>query len=142
MSKPKAVIDLPKFGIQSSTILFLEGPQVAGAKNIRNMIDAAMKTKFVISFDVIRENFTIDTDGAAVMVRMAGSSVSRNVALLSERWMRCYSHTFHNSMKQAIHRCASDSTLVKVSDDFKSMKKLRKTLSAIGGTPSFQLVSF
>lgn len=40
IQKPKTVVDAPKFGIETSTILFLEGPNVASAENIRSMLNS------------------------------------------------------------------------------------------------------
>lgn len=66
------------------------------------------------------------TDGAAIMARMAGSSVSWRIVSLDERWMSCFVHALSNSVKVAMVACAADPVLVKVSGDFKAMKRIVK----------------
>ena len=82
-----SVMEAPKFGIKTSTILFLEGPSVANAANITSMLDENLRNHFGVDFNSIRKNFTIVTDGAAVMARVAVSSVSTRIATLDEKSM-------------------------------------------------------
>ena len=132
MKKPKSLLDTPVFRLESSTILLLEGPEVANAENIRSMLNDNLQSRFGVDFKSISESFTIVTDGAPVMARMAGSSTSRRVASQSEKWMRCYLHTLDNCMKHAMNNCQSDSTLKKLLDDFKSMKRIVEDSKRVG----------
>lgn len=122
MKLSKNVVAFPKFSIKTSTILFMEGPSRSDALSIRNMIDENLTREYGIDLNAIQNSFTLVTDGAANMARMAGSSVSRRIAALDERWMRCLAHVLSISMKDAVKCCALDPLLVKISHDFKAMK--------------------
>jgi len=122
--RPKSVLDLPKFQLKTSTILFVEGPPVGTANNIRSHLDSNLKSQFGTSFDAIQKNYTVVTDGAAVMACVAGSSVSRALAPLDQTWMRCHVHVLHNVMKHMMKNCNTDQILIKIAEDFKSMKKV------------------
>jgi len=124
VTTPRAPHAKPKFGIKTSTILFIEGPSIASADNIRDILDQNLRTEYGITFDTIQETFTLVTDGAAVMAKMAGSSVSVNIAIPDEGWMRCYVHILHNTMKEVMKACLSDEKLKRIAVDFQTMKKI------------------
>ena len=131
--RPRNVLEVPKFGLKTGTILFLEGPEINNAESIRSLIDTHLEAKFGVSFDSLQKKFTVVTDGATVMERVAGCSVSRRLAPLEEKWMRCFAHVLSNLLKFAMNNCTSDGVLVKIADDFRLLKKLLNTLSAMGG---------
>ena len=58
------------------------------------------------------------------MVRLAGSSVSRNEYEPDEGWMRCYVHMLNNAMKSARDVIQKDPLLCRVATDFNAMKKI------------------
>jgi len=72
----------------------------------------------------MHNNFTLVTDGAAVMAKMSGSSSSRNIAIPDEGWMRCYVHVLHNCMKAVMKSCQNDELLLNIHDDFIAMKRI------------------
>jgi len=114
----------PTYGIKTNTILFVEGPGKANAVNIKEMLDKNLQRDYGINFDTMHKTFTLVTDGAAVMAKMAGSSVSESIAIPDEKWMRCYVHVLHNTMKAVMEECTGDDTLDKIGEDFKAMKKI------------------
>lgn len=126
MKRSKAFLDAPVFGLKTTTILFIEGPAVGNAANIRHVLDSNLKRQFGMSFEAIQKNFSIVTDGAAVMACVAGSSVSRRLAPLDQTWMRCFVHVLNCVMKAAMADLSTDTLLTKVSDDFKAMKRIVK----------------
>ena len=77
-----------------------------------------------MDFDAIRNKFTLVTDSAAVMARVAGSLVSRQIAAPDHRWMRCFVYVLNNCMKATIEACKLDSIMDKIVTDFKSMKRI------------------
>ena len=85
MVRPRNVLEVPKFGLKTSKTLFLEGPEINNAENIRSLIDTYLEAKFGVSFDSLQKNLTVVTDGAAVMARVAGCSLSRRLAPLDEK---------------------------------------------------------
>jgi len=117
-------LDKPEFNMKTTTVLFVEGPTVGNAVNIRGLLDTNLQREYGTSFDSIQKNFTIVTDGAAVMACVAGSSVSRNIAPLDQTWMRCFVHVLNNVMKDTMENCVTDEILVKISQDFKAMKRI------------------
>lgn len=48
-----------RFGLKSSSFLFLEGPSVTSADMIRSMSDYNLKSQYGISFDTVRNMFTM-----------------------------------------------------------------------------------
>jgi len=64
------------------------------------------------------------TDGAALMAKTVGSSVSLNRAFYDETWMRCIVYMLHNCMKAVMEVIASDEALKETIKDFNAMKKI------------------
>lgn len=122
----KTIHAAPTFDMKTTTILFVEGPRVGTAINIRSLLGTKLLEQYNTSLEDMQKNFTVVTDGAAVMACVAGSSVSRNIAPLDQTWMRCFVHVLHNSMKAAMESCTTDDILVKTAEDFNSMKKIVK----------------
>ncbi len=78
------------------------------------------------------------------MARVAGSSVSKRIAGLNQRWMRCYVHDSNNMIKSAMDNCTTDTVLVKIAADFMSVKRKSRIQSGMDGTALYLLdfVSF
>lgn len=66
------------------------------------------------------------TDGAAVMSRVANFSVSPDLHVPHEIWMRCLTHLLNNSMKAVMSHCSTSDILLPVIQDFHAMKKTIK----------------
>ena len=124
ISEGRTVLERPSFTIQSSTILFLESPDVASGQNMRSCIDEKLRACYGVDFNSIQKQFTIVTDGAASMARMANSSVSLRVAPRDQKWMRCYVHVLQKCMQSVFENCSDDPLLSKVSSDFKFVKRI------------------
>jgi len=122
--KAAGILATPTFGIETSTILFLEGPEVGNAENIRSLLDVNLQKEYGLDFNTIQKSFSMVTDGAAVMAKMAGSSVSLNKAIPDESWMRCFVHMLHNCMKAVMEDIASDDVMKEIVKDFVTMKKI------------------
>ena len=102
MNKQSSVLTEVKYCIKSSTVLSFEVPGVNDADNIRKALDQNMREQIGTSFSSIQKQFTLVNDGAAVMARLAGSSVSRRIAVLDEMWVRCIARILNNIMKESI----------------------------------------
>jgi len=114
IQKTSGLLAPPTFGIKTSTILFMEGPTVANADNIRGMLESSLEKEYGITLDTIQKTFSMVTDGAAVMAKTAGSSVSLNIAVPDETWMRCLVHMLHNCMKAVMEVIVSDDVLKEI----------------------------
>ena len=79
MEKTKTLLELPRFSIKDSTILFIEGPDVSSGANKRELLDKNLRLMYGVDFVSIQKQFTIVTDGEASVARMANSSVSSRV---------------------------------------------------------------
>ncbi len=72
--------------------------------------------------DNILGGFTMVTDGAAVMARVANASVSREIQEPDETWMSCMADTLNSTMRTVLATQCETSTLQVVVNDFRSMK--------------------
>ncbi len=128
--------DSPSFEIQNSMFLFVEGLSVANAYNIRAKLDEELQRQYGVSLSSLTQFHAMFTDGAAVMARVAGSSVSPNIAQIDHKWMRCGVHILNNLMKDVIADCSGHPVLGVLAQDFKSMKRIMED-SKRGGWNSF-----
>lgn len=67
-------------------------------------------------------DFTIVTDRAASMARVANASVSRYIHVPDEAWMRCMAYFFNDTMKSVIASYSCSATFLVVAEDFRLMK--------------------
>ena len=84
------------FSIISSTVSFVEGPDVGSGANKRAIFDKNLRSLHGVDFNSIQKQFTIVTDGEASMARIANSSVSSRAWPSDKKWMRCYVHALQN----------------------------------------------
>ena len=113
-----------EFKIRNVTLLVTEAPDHPNAKNIRQCINAALVHKYGTTMDFFTKGFTMVTDSAAIITKVAGASVSRDLHCPDETWMGCLAHMLNNTMKFVIaNRCTND-VLGIVLQDFRSMKKI------------------
>ncbi len=124
IAEGRTVLERPSFTIKDSTILFLESPDVASGQNMRSCIDENLRAYYGVDFNSMQKQFTIVTDGAAAMARMANSSVSLRIAPRDQKWMRCYVHVLQKSMQSVFESCSDDPLLNKISSDFKFVKRI------------------
>ena len=99
-------------------------PAVASACNIRKALNDVLQQKFNTLLNTFLKRFTIVTDGAAVMARVANASVSREIQASDENCMRCMAHFLNNSMKTVMSQCKKVATPSVVAEDFRAMKKI------------------
>ncbi len=85
----KGPFDSSLFNMKNVTLLLIEGLETPSAQNIKNCLNAALLDKYELSMDHFFRGFTIVTDGAAVMAKVANASVSRGIHTSDETWMRC-----------------------------------------------------
>lgn len=76
--------DTPSFEIQNSTLLLAEVPPSSNAYIIRAKRDLELQRQYEFSSSSLTQFHAITTDGAAVMVRVAGSSASQNISKLDQ----------------------------------------------------------
>ncbi len=67
---------------------------------------------------------TVVIDGAAVMARVANVSVSRDIHVPDERWMKCIGHNRNNVMKSSMASYKDSLILQAVFQYFRVMKKI------------------
>ena len=65
------MLEQPKFSISATTILFVEGPDVSTAKNLRAYVDNQLKLNYGVDFHSMQQTFTVVT----VLGKPCGSSV-------------------------------------------------------------------
>ncbi len=82
--------------------LLLESPSVSSAANLRTAIDDSLRAHNGVSISELQKSFTIVTDGAAVIAKVAGSSVSRTRSSTDHKWMRCMVHVLNNVVKYSL----------------------------------------
>ena len=87
-----------EFKIRNVTLLVTEAPDHPNAKNIRQCINAALVHKYGNTIDVFTKGFTMVTDSAAAMPKLAGASISRDLHCPDETWMGCLAHMLNNTM--------------------------------------------
>ena len=88
----KKALEDPMFAIWNLTLLLVEGPSVSNARNIRDALYTALLEKYEIGLDHFMKYFTMVTDSAAVMARVANASVSHDKHEPDETWMGCHAH--------------------------------------------------
>ncbi len=109
MNKQSSVLTEVKYSIKNSTVLSFEVPRVYDADNIRKVLNQNLREQVGTSFSSIQKQFTLATDGAAVMARLAGSSVSHRIAVLDERWICCIAHILNKITKKYRRLCKRSS---------------------------------
>ena len=94
------------------------------ARNIHLTLEDALRYKYGIELCNSMKNFTMVTDGAAVMVRVANASVSLDLHVPDETWMRYMTHILNNFMKKAMTSCSQSDILLVGAHDFHAVKKI------------------
>ena len=120
----KSTFNKFEFRISAQALLLVQGPSVSNARNIRLTLEDALRDKYGIELCLLLENFTMDTDGAAVMARVASASISPDLHVPNEIWMRCMPHLLNNAVKKAMASCSQSDILLVVAHDFHAMKKI------------------
>ena len=122
--KGQTVLEVPRFCMRATTVLLTESPEVGNAVNVRAHLTQCLSSLYGIDFHSIQKTFTVVTDGAPVMARIANSSISTRHAQWDHTWMRCHVHVLQNCMKAAFERCSDDNVLRTISADFRSVKRI------------------
>ena len=78
---------------------------MSNARNIRLTLEDALRDKYGIELCHFMENFTMVSDGAAVMARVGNASVITDLHVPDETWVRCMAHLLNNAMKKAMTYC-------------------------------------
>ena len=121
--KPRNLTESSTFRIRRKTLLLVEGPDSPTAAKMRGILDENLQATYEISLEKIQEKYILVTDGAAVISKMAGSSVSTNVCAPDEKWLRCYVQMLNNAMKAAMAQCKNHEILNKVVEVFRAVKR-------------------
>ncbi len=82
--------------------------------------------------DYILRGFTMVTDEAAVMARIAYASVSREIHQPDETWMSGMTRALNNTMKTVLATQCETPTLQVVVNDFHSMKRIIEDANRAG----------
>ena len=77
-----------------------------------------------IAYGPFSRDFTILSDFAAVMARVANASVSREIHAPDKTRMSCITHGLNNIMKSVMYINCNGATLEVEAQDFLAMKKV------------------
>ena len=121
-----------QFTLKNVTLALVEGPDHPSTQNIESCLNEALVNKYSTTFDFFIRGFTIVTDWAAVMEKVAGASVSREIRVPDETWMSCIVHFLNNMMINVITNHCRTETLQVVLLDFRSMKKIIENANRAG----------
>ena len=82
---------IPKIAIhaENAGLALFESPDYPNAQNIKSCLNEALVNKSSTTFDFFARGFTIVTDVEAVMAKIAGASVSKEIHVPDEAWMSC-----------------------------------------------------
>ncbi len=116
-------LEHPNFQIIASTILFVRRPD---SSNIFWHLDDQFRLTNGTNFQSFQKQFTVVIDSAAVMARVAGSTIRTRVILRDKTWIHYYVHVLLNCMKSSFIWCNDDSVLIKIIADMKSVKNRRR----------------
>ena len=96
-----------------------------------------------MSLEQFIQGFTIVTDRAAVIARVANASVSEDIHKTDETWMSCIAHTLNNAMKSVLSTNCQGPVLKVVLLDFRAMKTVTEDSNRTGWNhllpPGFKL---
>ena len=111
------------FTLKNVIVVLVEAPDHPKAQNIESCLNEALFKKNSSTFHFFTREFIIVTDGATVLAKFAGASVSREIHLPDGTWMSCLVHFLNDVMKSVIaNHCRTEISQV-VLLDFCSMKK-------------------
>ncbi len=116
--------DGPQYNLKNMTLLFVEGPDAPNAQNIKSCLNAALLDKYELSMDHFFRGFTIVTDGAAVMAKVANASVSWGIHPSYETWMSCMAHSLNDVMKSVLSCHCHGPNLEVATQDVWSIKRI------------------
>ena len=122
-----------QFTLKNVTLVLVEGPDHPNAQNIKSCLNEALVNKYSTTFNFFTRGFTIVTDRAAVMTKVPGASVSREIHVPVETWMSCIAHFLNNMMKNVITNHCRTGILQVVLLDFHSIKKILRMLTELVG---------
>ncbi len=74
--KEEDIHEQPVFAVTNKTIVLVEGALFDNTSNIREKLEAALLKGYVKSLDIFLKSFTVGTDSAAFMAKLAYVSVS------------------------------------------------------------------
>ena len=87
------------FKAKALTLLIVEGPPVSNANNIKARLKHTLFERYGLSMEHLLQDFSMATDGAAVMATFPNASVSRDLHTPGETWMNFMAHSLNNTMK-------------------------------------------
>ena len=96
---------------------------MSNARNIRETLEYSLLEKYQTSLRKFLKIFTMVTDSAAVMAKVAHAYVSSDIHTPDESWLGCLVRYLDNIMKHCIALCTRDSILQNIASDFRAMKK-------------------
>lgn len=112
------------FELVNKTLILHEKPDNGSASHIRTMISEELQRRYFMTLDDFQKSFTMVTDCAAVMARVANSSVSENVSPMSQKWLGCIVHQINTALKSCINSIEGHVDLYRVRSDLDSVKRI------------------
>ena len=129
-----------QFEIKTVPLLLVEGPDPPTAKNIRTRLNSALLENYEIPLERFMQGFTMVTDGAAVMARVANASASKDIHKPDETWMSCIAYALNNAMKSVLSTNCQGPVMEVVLQDFRAMKKVIEDSNRTGWSHLLPLV--
>ena len=117
------------FRIKAQTILLVEEPSMSNARNIDSTLEDALSNKHGIELCHFMEDFTMVTDGLAVMARVVDASVIPDLHIPDETWLCCMVLLLNNGMKKVVIYSSQSDVLLVVVHDFHATKKIPKYMN-------------
>ena len=114
----------PKFVMRCRTLLLREKKGEGSGEQLRSLLGNGLMEYYGCDIDSLTQGFTMVTDNASVMARVAGASISARIAPLSMKWVGCIFHQINTALKSCISALATDEDLQKIFDDLQSVKKI------------------
>lgn len=93
------VLEKPKLCIHNVTIIIVEGSSVRDTQNIRTVLITSPLQNYETMLNRFIENFSMVTDGTAVMARVENASVSARMHYSDKTWMTSTAHILKIAMK-------------------------------------------
>ena len=117
----------------------MAGPRYPNVANIKKCSNDSLKSE--TSLGHFMEGFSMATDGAAVMKRVAKASISRDMHSPEETWLNCLAHNLNNVMKSLLATYCRSTILETVVEDIQALKKLLQMQTGAGGTIYYRRVT-
>lgn len=121
-----------QISMHCKTLLLKEKLEDGDAGFIRAMLNSILLGKYGINLATSSKSYKMVTDCAAVMDKVAGSSVSFRFQSDSTRWMGCVLRQINTAMKAYLNAMTENDDLGLICRDLNSVKLIVRVFKQIG----------